>query len=49
MHDGDSRALPLSIYPIKYLYEPFLPYESFLGNTILLISTLSMLIDLSYV
>ena len=36
MHNG--------IYPIKYLNESFLPNKSFLDNTILLISTLSILI-----
>ena len=36
------------IYPIKYLNEPLLPYKSFLENTILLISTLSILIGLLF-
>ena len=49
MHNGDGRALPSYIYPMKYLHEPLLPYDSFLGNTIFLIFTLSILIDLSYI
>ena len=34
MHDGDGRRLPLCIYPINYLYEPILPYDPLLNNTI---------------
>ena len=49
MHNGDERGLSLCIYPIKYLYEPLLPYDSLLDNIILLISTLSVLIDFSYI
>ena len=30
IHNGDGRAIPSNIYPVKYLYEPLLPYESFL-------------------
>ena len=48
-HNGDGMALPLRIYPIKYLYEPILLYGSLLDNTILLISTLSILIGFSYI
>ena len=36
------------IYPIKYLYEPLLPYDSLLDNITFLISALSILIDFSY-
>ena len=44
MHNGTRKVLVLFIYPIKCLNEPFLLYESFLDNTILLIPTLSVLI-----
>ena len=44
MHHGDRRALPSQIYPIKYLHEPLLPYDSLLDNITFLISTLSILI-----
>ena len=47
--NGDGRLFPLFIYPIKYLYKPLLPYDYLLDNTILLTSTLSILIDLSYI
>ena len=30
IHNGDGRAIPSNTYPVKYLYEPLLPYESFL-------------------
>ena len=30
IHNSDGRAIPSNIYPVKYLYEPLLPYESFL-------------------
>ena len=30
MHDGDGKALPLCLYPIKYLNES-LPYDFFMG------------------
>ena len=51
MTNGGGRALRLYIYiyPIKYLSEPLLSYDSLLDNTILLISTLSILIDFSYI
>ena len=49
MHNSDGRALPSYIYPIKYLHEPLLPYDSFLDNTILLISTLPILIDIKFI
>ena len=49
MHNGDGRTLPSYIYPIKYFYEPLLPYDSLLDNTILLVSTSSILIDFSNV
>ena len=45
MHNGDERALPLCVFPIKCLYEPLLSYNSLLDNTILLLYTLSILID----
>ena len=45
MHNGDGGKLSLCIYPIKYLYQPLLPHDVLLDNTILLISTLSILID----
>ena len=32
MHNDNERTLPLCIYPIKYLYEPLLPYDSLLDN-----------------
>ena len=48
LHNGAVRALPLCVYPIKYLYEPLLRYESFLDNTIFLISTLLISIDFLY-
>ena len=45
MHNSTAKASGSFIYSIKkYLNEPFLPYESFLDNAILLISTLSILI-----
>ena len=44
MHNGTRKVLVLFIYSIKCLNEPFLLYESFLDNTILLIPTLSVLI-----
>ena len=28
MHNGTGKVSPSSMYPIKYLNEPFLPYES---------------------
>ena len=37
MHNGTGKTSVLFTYPIKHLNEPFLPYESFLDNTILLI------------
>ena len=46
MHNGMGKALAWLIQPIKFINEPFLLYKSFLDNTILLISTLSILIDL---
>ena len=49
MHNCDGRALPSYIYPIKYLYEPLLPNDYLLDNTILLICTLLTLIDFSYI
>ena len=49
MHNADGRTLPSYIYPIKYLHEPLLPYDSLLDNTILLVSTSSILIDFSNV
>ena len=30
MHDGDGKALPLCLYPIKYLNESLL-YDFFMG------------------
>ena len=33
MHNGIGRILLVSIYPIKYLNEPLLLYESILDNT----------------
>ena len=48
MYNDDGRGLTLCIYPIKYLYEPLLPYECLLDNTILLISTSSILIGLLF-
>ena len=48
MHNGIGKALVSLIYPIKYWNEPFLPYKLFLDNTILLISTLSMLMGLLF-
>ena len=49
--NDDGRAVPsyIYIYPIKYLYEPLLLYDSFFNNIILLISTLSTLTDFSYI
>ena len=44
MHNGTGKTSVSFIYPMKNLNEPFLPYESLLDNTILLISTLSVLI-----
>ena len=45
MNNGTKKVSPVSFtYPIKYLNEDFLPYESFLDNTILLIDTLPILI-----
>lgn len=38
MHNGLISSL--SSYPMNYLNDPFLPYDSFLDITILLISTL---------
>ena len=29
MHNGSEKVSVLSIYPIKYLTEPFLTYESY--------------------
>ena len=46
MHNGTGKTSVSFIYPMKNLNEPFLPYESLLDNTILLISTLSVLIGL---
>ena len=46
MHNCTGKASVL--YRMKYLNEPFLPSESFLDNTILLISTLSTLIGLLF-
>ena len=43
MCNRTGKALILFIFPLKYLDERFLPHESFLDNTILLISTLSIL------
>ena len=34
MYNGTGKASVSAIYPIKYFNEPFLPYESFLDNTI---------------
>ena len=47
MLNGDGGTLSLCIYQIKYLYQPLLPHYVLLDNTILLISTLSILIDFS--
>ena len=44
MHNGTGKALVSCLYPIEYLNEHFLSYEPFLDNTILLMSTLSILI-----
>ena len=44
MHNGAGKKTVSFLYQITYLNEHFLPYESFPGNTILLISTLSILI-----
>ena len=48
MHNGTGKTSVSFIYPMKNLNEPFLPYESLLDNTILLISTLSVLIGLLF-
>ena len=32
IHNGGGRAVPLCIYPKKYLNEPLLPYDSFLAT-----------------
>ena len=37
-HNGDGKALPLCLYPIKYLNES-LPYDFLWDNTISSIST----------
>ena len=39
MHNGAGKTLPICTYPLKYLNELLLPYELFLDNTILFIST----------
>ena len=46
--NGIWKALVSLIYPIKYLSEPFLTYNSFLVNTTLLVSILSMLVALLF-
>ena len=38
MHDGDGKALPLCLYPIKYLNES-IPFDFFRDNAISSIST----------
>ena len=38
MHNGDRKALPSCLYPIKYLNES-LPYYLLFDNAILLIPT----------
>ena len=43
MYNGTGKALISFIYPIKHLNQPFSRYEFFLNNTILLVSTLSLL------
>ena len=43
MYNGTGKASVSFTYPIKYLNKHFLPCESFLDNTILLISTFSIL------
>ena len=48
MHNGTGKTSVSFIYPMKNLNEPFLPYESLLDNTILLISTLSVLTSLLF-
>ena len=48
MHNGTGKTSVSFIYPMKNLNEPFLPYESLLDNTILLISTLSVLIGFHF-
>ena len=43
MHNGDGKALPSCLYPIKYLNES-LPYDLLSDDAILLISTSLILI-----
>ena len=33
MHDANGGTVPSYVYPIKYLCEPLLPYESYFDNT----------------
>ena len=50
MHNGDGRTVPPYIYLYEPLFnEPLLPYDSFLDNTILLISISSILIDSAHI
>ena len=48
MHNGTGKASVSFLFLIKNLNEPFLPYESFLDNTIRLSSTISILIGLLF-
>ena len=48
MYNGTGEVSVLFVYPMKYFNEPFLPYQSFLDNTITLVSTLSILIVLLF-
>ena len=47
MHNGDGKALPSCLYPLKYLNE-FLPYGFLSDNAILLISTSLILIGFCF-
>ena len=46
-HNGDGKALPLYLYPIKYLKESLL-FDVLWDNTISLISTSLILMDLLF-
>ena len=48
MNNGITKTLPICVYQIMYLNKLLLPYESFLDNTLNLISTLSIPIVLLF-